>query len=67
MLNLRLVLAWTLLIGADSGQPMTAMTIARGEPQFILGLSWMALMLEGFNGVQIASDRKKEDRYKTGG
>jgi uncharacterized membrane protein YfcA len=39
------VLAWVLLIGSLIGWPASALTLASGEPQFILGLSWLALTL----------------------
>lgn len=65
MTKLRLALAWVLLVGALIGWPLSAMTVAKKEPQFILGLSWVAILLEGFNGVQIAADR--EDDEEDGG
>jgi hypothetical protein len=33
--------------------------IAANEPPLILHLSILAIIIEGFNGVQIASDNKK--------
>lgn len=45
MKRLEVALAWTLLIGSLIGWPITAMTVARDEPQFILGLSWLAISL----------------------
>jgi uncharacterized membrane protein YfcA len=39
------ILAWTLLVGSLIGWPLSALTIARDEPQFILGLSWLAITL----------------------
>jgi hypothetical protein len=38
-------LAWVLLIGSLIGWPLSALTWARDEPPFILGLSWMAITL----------------------
>jgi uncharacterized membrane protein YfcA len=38
-------LAWVLLIGSLIGWPLSALTWARDEPQFILGLSWLAITL----------------------
>jgi uncharacterized membrane protein YfcA len=38
-------LAWVMLIGSLIGWPLTALTVARHEPQFILGLSWLAITL----------------------
>jgi hypothetical protein len=41
----RTVLAWVLLVGSLVGWPLSALTWARGEPQFVLGLSWLAISL----------------------
>ena len=38
-------LAWVLLIGSLIGWPVSALTVARDEPPFILGLSWLAISL----------------------
>ena len=42
----RTIAAWVLLIGATIGWPISALTFARDEPQFVLGLSWLAIVLE---------------------
>jgi hypothetical protein len=55
----RLILAWTLLGASLIGWPIAALTFAKDEPQFVLGLSFLALAYESFNSVQIASDAKK--------
>lgn len=41
----RTVVAWVLLVGSLVGWPISAVWWARDEPQFVLGLSWMALIL----------------------
>lgn len=41
----RTIGAWALLIGAVIGWPVTQLTIARDEPPFTLGLSWLAIIL----------------------
>jgi uncharacterized membrane protein YfcA len=38
-------LAWVLLIGSLIGWPVSALTVAKSEPPFILGLSWLAITL----------------------
>lgn len=43
--RLEVLMAWTLLIGSLIGWPLTAFTVAKDEPQFILGLSWLAITL----------------------
>lgn len=47
--RVRVGVAWCLLIGAVIGWPLSASTWARDEPQFILGLSWLAIVLESAN------------------
>lgn len=39
------ILAWSLLVGSLIGWPISALTVARDEPPFILGLSWLAITL----------------------
>jgi hypothetical protein len=41
----RTVAAWVLLIGSIIGWPLSSLTWARGEPPFVLGLSWLAIIL----------------------
>jgi uncharacterized membrane protein YfcA len=41
----RTVAAWCLLAGSAIGWPVSALTVARDEPQFVLGLSWLAIIL----------------------
>lgn len=41
----RTVAAWALLVGALIGWPLTQLTIAKDEPPFTLGLSWLAIIL----------------------
>jgi hypothetical protein len=43
--RLEVMLAWVLLVGSLIGWPITALTVARDEPQFVLGLSWFAITL----------------------
>ena len=41
----RTVAAWLLLVGSIVGWPVSALTWARDEPPFVLGLSWLAIIL----------------------
>jgi uncharacterized membrane protein YfcA len=43
--RLEVVLAWVLLVGSLIGWPLSALTLAKDEPQFVLGLSWLAITL----------------------
>jgi hypothetical protein len=40
----RRVAGW-LIVASLLGWPVTALTLAREEPQFVLGLSWIAITL----------------------
>jgi hypothetical protein len=46
MRRARTIAAWILLVGAIIGWPTTALTVFRDEPQGILGLSFLAIILE---------------------
>lgn len=41
----RTILAWSLVGGGCIGWPLSALTVAKAEPQFVLGLSWLAIIL----------------------
>ena len=43
--RLEVALAWALLLGSLIGWPISALTLAKDEPPFILGLSWFAITL----------------------
>lgn len=43
--RVEVTLAWVLLIGSLIGWPLSALSFAKDEPQFILGLSWLAITL----------------------
>lgn len=44
--RLRTVAAWILLTGSLLGWPISMLTWARDEPPFVLGLSWLAIVIE---------------------
>ena len=46
MRRARVVAAWVLLVGAVIGWPVSMLTVARGEPPFVLSLSWLAIIIE---------------------
>lgn len=46
MRRARVVAAWVLLVGSAAGWPLAAFWWARDEPQFVLGLSFLALIVE---------------------
>lgn len=45
MRRARVIAAWILLVGSVIGWPVSAFTWAKGEPPFVLGLSWLAVIL----------------------
>lgn len=45
MRRARVIICWVLLVGAIIGWPLSQLTIARHEPPFTLGLSWLAIIL----------------------
>lgn len=60
-------LAWTLLIGSLIGWPITAYTVARNEPQFILGLSWFAITLTAMDLLKSSRvHRDQEEKASPG-
>lgn len=42
----RVIAAWVILVGAIIAWPISALTWARDEPQFVLSLSWAAIVLQ---------------------
>lgn len=57
----RVRLAWALLALSLIGWPITALTIARHEPQIVLGLSWFAITLTALDIVLTADIRNEQD------
>lgn len=60
----RTIAAWVLLAGCIAGWPVSAVWLARDEPQFVLGLSWMALILTSLDLLstsQVAEKQGKEE------
>jgi ribose/xylose/arabinose/galactoside ABC-type transport system permease subunit len=60
----RVIAAWVLLVGASIGWPISALTWAKGEPPFTLGLSWLAIIIgaaELLTSSQVHRDQDKSD------
>lgn len=55
----RVRFAWTILSLCVVGWPTTALTIFKNEPQGILGLSWIALILTAVD-ILITTDVRRE-------
>lgn len=60
----RTVAAWVFLVGSVIGWPLTALTVAHGEQQFILGLSWLAIILQAaelLTSSQVHEEQAKQN------
>lgn len=53
--------SWLLLAVSCIGWPISSLTFARSEPQAILGLSWMALIISSLGNVIAARVQRKVD------
>lgn len=58
--RLRLRVALLLLVGSVIGWPLTALTWASGEQQFILGLSWLAIILTAADIASTTDVRREQ-------
>lgn len=58
----RVILAWILLVVSILGWPISALTLAKDEPQFVLGLSWMAIAITSLDVLFTASVREQQDK-----
>lgn len=62
--QLRVVLAWVLLVGSIIGWPLSMLTVARHEPPFVLSLSWLAILIEAMSlltASQVHRDQNDQD------
>lgn len=55
------IMAWSLLLGSLVGWPITALTLAKDEPQFILGLSWFAITLTAMDLLKTSRVHKDQE------
>lgn len=51
-----------LIAAALIGWPASALTVARDEPQFVLGLSWLAILLTSFDFLTTARVHERGDQ-----
>lgn len=61
MIRARIFAAWLLLVGSLIGWPVTQLTIARDEPTFTLGLSWLAIILTAVDILSTQDVRRHAD------
>lgn len=64
MMRARLIAAWCMLIGGLIGWPLAMFWFAKEEPPIVLSLSFLALIYEGFNAIQIAKDKESNDHAR---
>lgn len=65
----RVRFAWCLLVGSVGGWAVTALTIAKDEPQVILAISWLAITLTAYDILttsHVHEDQGRRDKAKTG-
>lgn len=54
--------AAVLLVSSLAGWPLSALTIARDEPQVVLGLSWLAITITALDVLFTADVRVEVDQ-----
>lgn len=59
--RLRTIGAWVLLVGSMIGWPLSALTWAADEPPFVLGLSWLAIILTSLDLLSTSQVYEKQD------
>ena len=59
--RLRVWAAWVLVAVCLVGWPLSALTIAKEEPQFILALSWIAILVTALDVVSTQDVRKQQE------
>jgi hypothetical protein len=61
MHRLEVAFAWVLLVGTLIGWPVSALTWAKDEPPFILGLSWFAITLTAADLLKTSRVHRDQD------
>lgn len=57
----RVRFAWGLMVLSAIAWPFTSVTVFRDEPQGVLALSWLAIMLTGLDILSTQDVRKNQD------
>lgn len=57
----RVMIALVLFFGSLIGWPVSALTFAKDEPQFVLGLSWLAITLTAWDIVTTSQVHEEQD------
>lgn len=61
MKHARVIFAWVLLVGSLVAWPISALTVAKSEPQFVLGLSFLAIVIEAANLLTTSQVHRDQD------
>lgn len=59
--RLRIWAAFVLLVVSLVGWPISALTVARHEPQFVLGLSWLAITITALDVLATTDVRRQQE------
>jgi hypothetical protein len=59
--KVRVWAAWALVVACAIGWPASAFTVAKDEPQFILALSWIAILVTALDVVSTQDVRKEQE------
>lgn len=62
----RTITAWILLAGSIVGWPLSAATVFADEPQGILGLSWLAIILSSAELLTSSQVHEEQGNGKAG-
>ena len=62
----RTIAAWILVVGSSIGWPVSALTWAKGEPQFVLGLSWLAIILTAVDILSTSQVHEEQGEQSNG-
>lgn len=57
---MRVVFAWSLLTTTVIGWPVSAFWLARDEPPFVLGLSWLAIVIASLDFLTTSQVHKDQ-------
>lgn len=56
-------LSIAIIVGSLIGWPVSALSVAKEEPQIILAISWLALIFSGYSSLVAALvDKKLDDK-----
>ena len=57
----RLRIAWIVVFVSVIGWPLSAISFAADEPQFVLGLSWLAITITALDVLSTSDVRAEQD------